>query len=154
MQKVAVAYLKQTGDHQGCKAPTKITVRCGITVFILNYLANKLPYYSESAYMTLVNLLNPKKTENVCTVRLTTTYWSNATGVHTKKSLVFLRRQCKGYNIFEEDSSNMGASEVLPYVTNLYECRDGVYRVKLCNVSKDFETGQVDYYDYVLMPVE
>ena len=86
-----------------------------------------------------------------CVVRLRTSSWSDKNGINTKRSLTFLRRKCKGYNMLEEDASMIGAEEVIPNIINLDACRDGVYEVVSCNESRDWETGIVDDYDYKLI---
>ena len=86
-----------------------------------------------------------------CTVRVKTTVWADKRGLHTKKSLTFLRRQCEGFNVLAEDVSAIGAGEVLPRILNLGEVEDGIYEVVVCNESHDYETGYVDDYDYRLV---
>jgi len=86
-----------------------------------------------------------------CTVRVKTTVWADKRGLHTKKSLTFLRRQCEGFNVLAEDVSAIGAEEVLPRLVNLGEVEDGIYEVVVCNESHDYETGCVDDYDYRLV---
>ena len=86
-----------------------------------------------------------------CTVRVKTTAWADKRGLHTKKSLTFLRRQCEGFNILAEDADAIGAEEVLPRIVNLGEVEDGIYEVVVCNESHDYETGYVDDYDYRLV---
>ena len=86
-----------------------------------------------------------------CTVRVKTTVWADKRGLHTKKSLTFLRRQCEGFNVLAEDASAIGAEEVLPRILNLGEVEDGIYEVVVCNESHDYETGYVDDYDYRLV---
>jgi hypothetical protein len=86
-----------------------------------------------------------------CTVRVKTTAWADKRGLHTKKSLTFLRRQCEGFNILAEDANAIGAEEVLPRIVNLGEVEDGIYEVVACNESHDYETGYVDDYDYRLV---
>lgn len=92
--------------------------------------------------------------ESRCVVRLRTTAWSDKRGLHLKKSLTFLRRQCTGFNILEEDASAIGAEEVLPRILNLDDVEDGTYYVVTCNESRDWESGYVDDYDYRLVPLE
>ena len=86
-----------------------------------------------------------------CTVRVKTTLWADKRGLHTKKSLTFLRRQCEGFNVIAEDVIAIGAGEVLPRILNLGEVEDGIYEVVVCNESRDYETGYVDDYDYRLV---
>ena len=91
------------------------------------------------------------KQNNRCVVQVKTTMWADKRGLHTKKSLTFLRRQCEGFNVLEEDSGMVGADEVLPRILNLDQCEDGIYEVVMCNESHDWETGYVDDYDYRLV---
>jgi len=100
--------------------------------------------------LTDVLAVEPKQ-PNRCVVRLRTTMWADKTGLHTKKSLTFLRRQCEGFNVLAEDASAIGAEEVLPRILNLGEVEDGIYEVVVCNESRDYETGYVDDYDYRLV---
>ncbi len=86
-----------------------------------------------------------------CTVRVKTTTWADKRGLHTKKSLTFLRRQCEGFNVLEEDTSAIGAEEVLPRILNLDEVEDGIYNVVVCDERRDWEGGYVDDYDYRLV---
>ena len=86
-----------------------------------------------------------------CTVRVKTTVWADKRGLHTKKSLMFLRRQCEGFNVLAEDASAIGAEEVLPRIVNLGEVEDGIYEVVACNKSRDYVTGYIDDYDYRLV---
>ncbi len=88
---------------------------------------------------------------NRCVVRLRTTMWADKNGLHTKKSLTFLRRKSKGFNVLEEDASAAGVEEILPRILNMDECEDGVYEVVTCNESRDYETGYIDDYDYWLV---
>lgn len=96
-----------------------------------------------------------KEPPPLCIVRLTTSVWHDGSGVHIKKTLRYLRRQCKGYNILEEDSHNGGADEVTKRITNLDECKDGVYQVITCNEWSSWETPHIiEDYDYKLIPFE
>ena len=89
-----------------------------------------------------------KEPENICIVRVTTDYWSDSKGLYSKKSIKFLKRQCKGWNILEEDCSAIGADFVINHIENLDSLPDGVYQVVPTNLRHDWETGYVDDYDY------
>lgn len=90
---------------------------------------------------------------NKVVVRLKTSAWSDGKGIHIKRSLTYLRRQCAGFNGLEEDAMMAGAEQAIKNIINLSDCNDGVYEVVMCNVSKDFETGYADDWDYKLVPV-
>ena len=88
----------------------------------------------------------------VVVVRVSTSYWSGACGLYLKRSIKFLRRLCKGHNFLEEDISCLGPDEVACLITNLDQCRDGIYEVQMCNTLTDWETGYVDQWEYKLVP--
>lgn len=86
-----------------------------------------------------------------CVVRLSTNTWADKKGIHTKRSLTYLKRKCVGHNILDDARNNVGAKNTLGRITNLDECADGVYVVNVCNVRHDFESGHVDYLEYELI---
>lgn len=85
-------------------------------------------------------------------VRVKTSTWDDKYGLHTKKSLLFLKRKCDGINFLKEDCSSIDAEHVMSHIENLDDCSDGIYEVIMCNVSHDFESGHVDNWDYRLIP--
>lgn len=92
--------------------------------------------------------------ESRCVVRLSTTAWATKKGVFLQKSLVYLKRKCQGFNILQEDVSQIGDIEVLSRIENLDSCPDGVYLVLTCDEVKDWETGYIEDYGYRLVPYE
>lgn len=96
-----------------------------------------------------------KKDESRVVVRVRTSIWRDKRGLHQRKDLTFLRRKCFGYNILDEDAVMIGADAVLDRITNLDECPDGLYLVVTCNhLSRDWETGAIEDYDYRLHPLK
>ena len=88
-----------------------------------------------------------------CIVRLSTSCWDSNAGIFVTRRLVYLKRKCKGFNILEEERSNLGDPEsVISRIVNLNECEDGVYHVIECNVSYDWEGGYLDDFDFKLIP--
>ena len=92
--------------------------------------------------------------DNRTIVKLSTEYYNTYRGVFFKKSLIYLRRQCEGFNILDEDCKNGGADLVINRIDNLNEVGDGVYQVATIDESVDWETGIVDDYNYKLIPYE
>ncbi len=88
-----------------------------------------------------------------CVVRLRTTTWSDKRGLHQKKTLEFLRRQCTGFNALKEDVEMEGAEEVFKRILNIEKHADGIYEVEVFNERRDYETGYVEEYDYRLVNV-
>lgn len=88
-----------------------------------------------------------------CVVRLSTTIWANSRGLHTKRSLTYLKRQCVGWNGLQDNTNAVGVEQTLRRITNFNECKDGVYEVVVCNISHDWESGHVDDWEHKLVPV-
>ena len=96
----------------------------------------------------------PEQEGDRCVVRLTTSWWHDKRGAHMRKDLTYLKRQCVGYNVLQEDCDMVGADKALESVSNLMELPDGVYEVYACNFRTDYETGYVDDYDLALRPYQ
>ena len=103
--------------------------------------------------MTSVSAVESEQ-KNRCVVHLRTTMWTDKNRMHIKRSLTFLRRQCKGFNVLKEDIDAVGVEEVLPRILNLDECEDGVYGVVTCNEIRNWETGYIEEYDYMLVTAD
>lgn len=89
--------------------------------------------------------------KNRCVVRLLTNVWRDERCLHIKRTLRVLRRHGRGYNLLQEDLSNLGPTEVYERIVNLNSCPDGLYEVVICNETMDWESGHVDDYDYKLV---
>lgn len=98
-------------------------------------------------------LLQTTKPDYRCVVRLRTSYWNDKNGLHCKKSLTILRRQCIGdFNPLNEEINAVGAEDAILIITNFNECEDGIYEVVPCNETRDWESGRIDSYDLRLDP--
>lgn len=93
-----------------------------------------------------------KEPVSLVVVRLRTTCFKTARGAAWRKDIDYQKKLCRGFNFFEEDIAMIGFSEVLDRVQNLHTHEDGLYEIQMCNVSKDWETGHVDSWDYKLVP--
>jgi hypothetical protein len=101
--------------------------------------------------MKLDLLCTQKENDDETIVRVATSYWSDNRGIHTKRSLLFLRRRCKGYNQIEEDVSFGGAEVTIRSIKNILDVEDGIYAVSF-KYTKDY-WGEVDFEEYELIPV-
>lgn len=96
--------------------------------------------------------IEAKKSESREVVRLSTSRWSDKRGIHSRRSLLFMRRKSAGYQLLEEDARMLGEDEVVSNIINLDECGDGLYIVTTCNEHTDWESGILEDYDYKLIP--
>ena len=80
--------------------------------------------------------------------------YSSHNGTHTQYTHIrCLRRQCEGFNFFEDDIEIVGLEAVMNSIVNLEECDSGIYEIIFSDVYRD-STGEVDGYSYKLVPLE
>ena len=85
-------------------------------------------------------------------VRLRRSFWHDNDGAYQRTSLRYLKRHTKGFNVFDDDCSMVGAEDVIPKIVNLEKCEDGIYQLTTCNAHRDWETGHIEDWDYQLLP--
>jgi len=85
-------------------------------------------------------------------VRLKRSWWGDAKGLHQRVDISYLRRKSAGFNFVAEDHAYEGGDVTWSRFVNIDECCDGVYEVLMCNVKRDYETGDIDDYDFKLVP--
>ena len=99
-----------------------------------------------------LNTYVEKSDKSIVVVKITTSYWNDKRGGHVKKDINFLRKKCRFFNFFDEDMYSIGAEESISRITNIYDVEDGVYELITVNESTDWETGNVEDWDYKLVP--
>ncbi len=87
-------------------------------------------------------------------VRLSRSYWHDQKGLHSRLDLNVLRRKSRGCLFALEDCDYCGAEDVIPRITNLTLCSDGIYTIEPCDQQYDWESGALDDYNYKLVPFE
>lgn len=90
--------------------------------------------------------------ESRCVVKLVTTEWADHRGLHVKRSLLYQKRKSCGVNFLDEDVSAAGSKDVIATIVDLESKPDGLYEVRMTNISRDWETGYIDGFDYELIP--
>ncbi len=93
-----------------------------------------------------------EKEKHRTVVRLVTSAWLDKRGAHIQKQLRFLKRKSCGFNCLEEDCKNVGADEALRTVINLFDVKDGIYDLVMVNERRDWETGYVEEWEFMLYP--
>lgn len=89
-----------------------------------------------------------------CIVRLTTSFYTDHRGIHKKKSLNIMRRLSTGGWDILDDAVNTDAGDVFARITNIDQLIDGFYEVVIINEKRDYWSGEIDDYDYKLVPYE
>ncbi len=92
------------------------------------------------------------KDSNYCVVRLSKEFWSDDKGVYSKTKLVVLKKRCNGYNLLLEETNSTSAEDTFSRITNIDDCKPGIYQVEVTNIQRDYETGIVDDFDLILVP--
>lgn len=85
-------------------------------------------------------------------VRVITSTWWSGSEINYKKTIRFLARKSQGYNYIAEEVSNIGSDSIFEsQIVNIFDVKDGIYEVVTNSVSRDWETGMVDDWDYKLV---
>lgn len=86
-------------------------------------------------------------------VRLRTTIWKDKKGIYIKKSLKFLRgRSIPRISGFEENVRMQGIVDTFEEISNLDECNDGIYEIRLRGegtLIKNCSDDKTNIYDIV-----
>lgn len=90
----------------------------------------------------------------VVVVKVQTSYWSDKNGMYAKKSFIFRKRLCRGFNFVEEDLSCVGAEDTISRIANIDRYESGLYQLIMVNQHVDYESGYVDDWEYRLVPYE
>lgn len=99
--------------------------------------------------------MNKTEADNICVVRVTTSFWHDKNhGLHSKKSITTLIRKSKGFGkiALKEEASIGGSEEAWASIININTVPDGIYYLKLINISYDCESGHIDCYELELEP--
>jgi len=96
----------------------------------------------------------PQEQRCIVVGRLVTSFYHNNNGIFSRREFKFLHRKCQNENFLKEDADMIGADEAWRRIINIDECKDGIYQVVTCNESRDWETGDIDDYDFKLIPYE
>lgn len=89
-----------------------------------------------------------------CIVRVRTSERRIVNGLTYERQIYVLKRQSEGFDFFNEEINCVGADLTARKITNLFDVKDGVYQVILTNISKDWESGHVDDFDFELIPLQ
>jgi hypothetical protein len=89
-------------------------------------------------------------------VKVTTSKYRTKRGFAKTRFVEFLRRKSDSDLIYsiEEDSSCGGADSVVDRIINLNEVEDGIFLMIWLNERRDWETGNVEEWDYKLVPIK
>lgn len=98
-----------------------------------------------------LELNEPQEPKPITIVRVTTTAFRTKRGLKFVKEITYLKRKSSGHNFLEYEVEMVDAPSVQRKIANLQEIEDGVYRVILCDISKDWEMGIIDDYRFKLI---
>lgn len=92
-------------------------------------------------------------TKHKTIVKLKTEYYRDSRSAYVKKVLTTLKRKSIGYDLLLEDIDNCDAEYVLQGIINLYDVPDGIYELQTTNHSRNYETGYIEDWDYILKEI-
>ena len=92
--------------------------------------------------------------ENKTVVSIRTSRWADSNGFYIKKTVRYLKRKCSGLNAIEEDIQCAGAEDAILSIDNLDKCEDGEYELVFVPGARDYETGFIDDWSYILKPLK
>jgi hypothetical protein len=102
--------------------------------------------------MTMLKYLFPvKQPLTKCVVRIRTSSFETKSGIRIVKDLTYLSRLSSGINLLGEECNAVGASDAIKRIINIDACDDGLYQLIPCNLSCDWESGNVEDYDLKLI---
>lgn len=89
--------------------------------------------------------------QELCVLSVKTEAYQRGGVHHFGKSMRVLKRLTT-YDILGETVDSIGAEEAYMSIINLSDIDDGLYQIVACNVSRDWETGAIDDWDFKLIP--
>ena len=101
-----------------------------------------------------LSFINPSPSDDIAVVRLKTSYWASSRGLHQQRNITYMKRLSEGWHPLQDDSHAMCAEDIITAIANLDQCKDGLYEVVIINIKRDYETGDIEQYDYMLLPYE
>ncbi len=89
-------------------------------------------------------------------VRVSTSYYYSRDALNCLKRISLLKRRSskEAQYWFSEENAMAGSDGLFKSIININKVEDGIYTLDICNISKDWETGYLDSWDWVLTPVE
>lgn len=89
-------------------------------------------------------------------VRVTTNYFKSKNGalVYQRKVKPLRKKSTQdGLECLDHDIDGGGIEYMLKGIMNLNEVDDGIYELKMVNLTTDFETGHIDGWDWKLFKI-
>jgi hypothetical protein len=90
--------------------------------------------------------------ESLVIVRLTKSSYKRGNKYSKEISISLLKSKSKNENGWLDEEASNGFDSFMESITNLDSCKPGIYQFVTCNLSRDWETGIVDGYDFKLIP--
>jgi hypothetical protein len=98
--------------------------------------------------------LNPTTKLLVEVVRVRTSTYSTRGGLSVRRDITVLRRRSHPEAcLLQEDINATSALDTANRIINLVDVEDGVYKLVTCNERHDYESGIIDDYDLMLVPL-
>lgn len=89
--------------------------------------------------------------DKLCIIRVATEAFKRGDTYFYGRTIRVMKKISE-FNYLDEDCKQVGVLEAIENILNINTVEDGLYRLEMCNVSKDHETGWVDDFNFKLTP--
>lgn len=101
----------------------------------------------------LLDLIEKEQPPLTTIIKIKTDYFVTGDKLVRKSEIRTLKKKSTCDEL-DELISNISPEDAWFNIVNINDVRDGVYQLKVNNVSVDYETGIADDWDYILVPYE
>lgn len=88
-----------------------------------------------------------------CVVRVGTEGFKRGDTYFYGRTIRVIKRKTE-YDLLHNDCQNVGIQEAIENIVNINKVDDGLYQLIMVNVSKDYETGHIDDFNFNLVKYE
>jgi hypothetical protein len=89
----------------------------------------------------------------VCVVRVGTEAFKRGDTYFYGRTIRVIKKKTD-VDYLHDDCQQVGTQEAIENILNIHTVEDGIHQLVMCNVSKDWETGYVDDFNFKLVPFE
>lgn len=88
-----------------------------------------------------------------CVVRVGTESFKRGDTYFYGRTIRVIKKKTE-VDYLSDDCQQVGTQEAIENILNINTVEDGIYQLVFCNVSKDYETGYIDDFNFKLVSFE
>lgn len=89
----------------------------------------------------------------ICVVRVGTEGFKRGDTYFYGRTIRVIKRKTE-YDLLHDYCQQVGIQEAIENILNINSVEDGLYQLLMCNISKDYETGYIDDFNFKLVKYE